>query len=140
MKRVLLIAGKLIRQAQPFVPGTIFVTFLLFAEPLARLRGSLYSFCLFEHFIGIPCPGCGVTRAIIAIRGGSLGTAWALNPVAFPVVSFFVFSLVLAAGEVAGRISRSAAARGRLIADRALCASALALWTIRVLSSQMMWK
>ena len=37
--------------------------------------------CLFQSLCGIPCPGCGVTRSVLAFLAGDLGRAWNLNPV-----------------------------------------------------------
>lgn len=37
--------------------------------------------CLFQHFFGIPCPGCGITRSLLAFFVGDFQFAWILNPV-----------------------------------------------------------
>ncbi|MDX1502074.1 MAG: DUF2752 domain-containing protein [Thermoanaerobaculia bacterium] len=38
--------------------------------------------CLFRRATGVPCPGCGLTRAFVAMAGGELGAAVALHPLA----------------------------------------------------------
>jgi len=37
--------------------------------------------CLFQSLLGIPCPGCGITRSALALLAGHVGRAWTLNPV-----------------------------------------------------------
>jgi hypothetical protein len=37
--------------------------------------------CLFQHFFGIPCPGCGITRSLLAFFVGDFQSAWMQNPV-----------------------------------------------------------
>ena len=46
--------------------------------------------CMTKTVLGIPCPGCGMTRGFISIAHGQWTRAWAFNP-----VSFLVFALVV---------------------------------------------
>ena len=39
--------------------------------------------CLWHELTGLPCPGCGGTRCARAIISGSLGKAFAMNPLVF---------------------------------------------------------
>jgi hypothetical protein len=36
--------------------------------------------CLFSTLLSIPCPGCGITRSMLAFLAGDVRRAWALNP------------------------------------------------------------
>lgn len=36
--------------------------------------------CLFYHITGIPCPGCGMTRAMLSALRGDLASAWRYHP------------------------------------------------------------
>ena len=36
--------------------------------------------CLFHWITGVPCPGCGSTRAVLQLVQGHLGAAFAFNP------------------------------------------------------------
>jgi hypothetical protein len=72
-------------------------------------------FCLFRAVTGLPCPGCGVTRALIAIARGDYRKAWRLNPAAFAVIVYF-----------------AAPRRARPAADRLLAASLLLVWLGRI--------
>ncbi|NUO76504.1 MAG: DUF2752 domain-containing protein [Lysobacter sp.] len=42
--------------------------------------------CLFFHFTGLYCPGCGSTRALHGLVHGDLAQAWAMNPLLFVVI------------------------------------------------------
>ena len=49
--------------------------------------------CVFRHFLGIPCPGCGMTRAMYSLLALDFGAAWKYNPLIFamPYVFGWVF-------------------------------------------------
>jgi hypothetical protein len=49
--------------------------------------------CTSKKVFGIPCPGCGLTRAFISISDGKLGDAWRLNPASFMVYPFVALQL-----------------------------------------------
>lgn len=59
--------------------------------PAARLTRALPLFCPFELLTGIPCPGCGMTRAILSLISGNPSDALLYNP-----FSFFLLALVTA--------------------------------------------
>lgn len=59
--------------------------------PLGTLAGALPVFCPFELLTGIPCPGCGMTRAILCLIAGNPSDALLYNP-----FSFFLIALVTA--------------------------------------------
>lgn len=45
-----------------------------------------HAFCPSVIFCGLPCPGCGMTRAALCVLTGRWRRAWQLNPVIFPIV------------------------------------------------------
>lgn len=49
--------------------------------------------CGFHAATGLPCPGCGLTRAFIALAHGQLREAWRLHPFAFPLYAVCVGGL-----------------------------------------------
>jgi hypothetical protein len=51
---------------------------------IAEFCGSV---CFFKSVYGLPCPGCGLTRALLALAGGEIASALRLHPLA-PLVPF----------------------------------------------------
>lgn len=63
---------------------------------LALLPSSGYSLCLMYNTTGLPCPGCGMTRAIHLLFHGSLLEAFRHNAVSIfllPVLLFFTATI-----------------------------------------------
>ena len=44
---------------------------------------SLPEICTAKRVFGIPCPGCGLTRAFVSISHGEFSRAWRFNPASF---------------------------------------------------------
>ena len=42
--------------------------------------------CLFHAATGLNCPGCGMTRALVAVFEGRLFDAWSLHPLSLPLI------------------------------------------------------
>lgn len=59
--------------------------------------------CPLHAFTGVPCPGCGTTRAAEALIGGDWAAAFLLNPLACAllaaVVIFDLYALVVLVGQ-----------------------------------------
>ena len=75
---------------------------------LLRLAGySLVSalpkaaLCPFKALTGLPCPGCGMTHAFLALGSLDFAGAYAQNPLVFPLAA-------LAALYAVGRVPRAA--------------------------------
>jgi Protein of unknown function (DUF2752) len=92
----------------------------------------LRPFCLFKAVTGVPCPGCGITRGVVAILRGDFARAWRRNPASFAVVLFFAHAAALTAGESLGAVAPETAAARRLVADRILLATLLLSWLTKV--------
>lgn len=50
--------------------------------------------CLFRLFLHVPCPGCGVTHAILATAHFRLRAAWHSNPAGLGMVAGFCYQLM----------------------------------------------
>lgn len=52
---------------------------------------ELHISCLFRRWTGIPCPGCGLTRACLAILRGDWGAAFRYHPMFWSLPVFMLF-------------------------------------------------
>ena len=64
---------------------------LIISFAIPPFRNSEFTVCLFKNIFGIPCPGCGMTRAFLFIAHGDIRSALELN-----VNSLAVFVVVVA--------------------------------------------
>jgi len=56
---------------------------------------ELPHFCLFQKIFGIPCPGCGITRSLIAISELDIATSWQYNPAGCFISLFIIIQIPL---------------------------------------------
>lgn len=68
--------------------------------PLTSL--SSLPLCPFHALTGFNCPGCGMTRALVAAWQGRLGDSFALHPLALPLLALWTVSLVRPEKELLG--------------------------------------
>lgn len=68
-----------------WIAGAAFALYFLFG------RLFLYSLCPMVMLTGLPCPGCGMTRAVCSILKGNFAAAWELHPFSY---AFLVLALV----------------------------------------------
>ena len=62
--------------------------------------------CVFKAVTGLPCPSCGVTRAIIALSRGQFARALFMNPLAALACGAALVYFVYAAAVLAFRLPR----------------------------------
>lgn len=82
---------------------------------------ALAYFVLANHFfhyvcpsmivLGLPCPGCGVTRAGLLLLGGRFQESLAMNPMLAAVLLAAPFYLWLWRRRVTGRLAKTAAVK-----------------------------
>lgn len=94
--------------------------------------------CPAVHAFGVPCPGCGLTRATVALLGGDWRTALALH--AFAPALLGAFALVASAAVLPERprrliISGVETLERRVHMSRILFAGLLLYWSLRLLFS-----
>jgi hypothetical protein len=79
--------------------------------------------CPVAALTGLPCPGCGLTRATLALLRGDFARAWQLHPLVF-----------VALPALGAAIARIAVARGRSspASERAITWFAVSLLTLLV--------
>jgi len=87
---------------------------ILVAAAAAPLLLRLPHVCLFQYFLHIPCPGCGITHALVALTRFDVAAAWLANPAGLVLAAFFAVQLLArpvalfasSTGESVTRLSR----------------------------------
>ena len=74
--------------------------------PLAGI--PLPELCTMRRFIGLPCPGCGLTRCFISLAHGEVRGAWSYNPAGFLLFAMIALQIPYRAIQLY-RISRQQA-------------------------------
>lgn len=87
--------------------------------------------CPVHAVTGVPCPGCGMTRACVSVARGEFLGAWNLHPFAFLLIPLAVAMVVWPARTPAAwaRLPRAV----RAITAGTLLAACLAHWLTRIL-------
>jgi len=71
---------------------------LILVAPLAPRAAAFMPPCLFRSLIGLPCPTCGATHAVVALSRLDPAGALAANPLAAIGVLAFLFGGLVAGG------------------------------------------
>jgi hypothetical protein len=79
------------------------VAFLLEPGTLSRISGTHISACPFRNLTGLPCPGCGMTRAFHHLTHGHVAEALRYNPLSIILFGAAVVELV---NSVVGAVRR----------------------------------
>jgi hypothetical protein len=62
--------------------------------------GMLPDICMWRLYLGIDCPGCGLTRCFVAIAHGQLSKAWHFNPAGFLIFAVLLYQLPFRAIQI----------------------------------------
>lgn len=57
--------------------------------PMTSLQ-NWFPGCSFLHATGLPCPGCGLTRSVMATLRGDFAAAWVYNPIGILMTLLFL--------------------------------------------------
>ena len=100
------------------------------AVALAPMGGE----CGFRHLLGAPCPGCGMTRSLVALCRGDAAASWRFHPLGPPLAAAALLAIGLAVHEgFTGRPTfRLPAARWGAGAALVLLVLGAAVWVARV--------
>ncbi len=90
------------------------------------------AFCAVKQLLGVPCPGCGITRSIAALLAGSPTTALEFNAAGPFVVTFFFIQLALVAAAAVGAAPDQTILRSARLSDRMLLVLILGVWSKRM--------
>ena len=61
---------------------------------------NVFSLCLFKSITGLACPGCGTTRAGLALLDGNFSAALGTNPLGIITIVLLTLSTLLFAYDV----------------------------------------
>jgi hypothetical protein len=96
-------------------------------------------FCPLAGVLGVPCPGCGLTRATLALLRGNVRQALHLHPLVFVLMPIFVWTLSAAAlSYVRGprahvKPNRCFTSRSAAVLASTLLVATLGVWGVRFL-------
>ncbi len=96
------------------------------------------SSCPIRRLVGLPCPGCGMSRALLALGGGDWARAIELHPLA-PVLALEVFLLWVLWGLVEARRISSPSRRALVTWLGVNGAALVALWLWRLAAGTLPW-
>jgi Protein of unknown function (DUF2752) len=107
---------------------------------LPQQVGAGLPLCLFRELLGLPCPGCGMTRALHALAHGEVAAALRYHPLAPLVVAQSLALWMFWGLHVRDRRLAASVPRGRwfslLYANGAIF---LALWVGRLAAGTLPW-
>jgi len=112
------------------------VVWLLAVLPVAMGRAD----CPVAEVFGVPCPGCGMTRAVVLFAAGRFSESFAMHPFALPsgASSLALMALTVVATAKTGLPTEVWAMRtGRavVVAFAAVQLAVLLLWALRELGA-----
>jgi len=99
----------------------------------APLLARIPHVCLIRHFLGVPCPGCGITHSLIAIEQMQLGEAWRSNPAGIPFAMYLAFQVC--ARPLALYVQRTSATISGFskLGEQIVLSALLVVWLVRSL-------
>jgi hypothetical protein len=68
---------------------------------------TLPTVCFFRRTTGLPCAGCGITRAVVLLLHGRWSESVAMHPFGLPVLGMALLALPPRAAALAGRAGRA---------------------------------
>ena len=88
--------------------------------------------CVMKQFLGVPCPGCGITRSIAALLAGNPSKAIECNAAGPFVMTFLLFQLALVVAAAVGAAPDQSILRSARLSDRMLLVLMLGVWSKRI--------
>jgi len=91
--------------------------------------------CFFHQVTGLPCPGCGSTRAVVQLAQGHIAAAFIFNPLttlaAFALGTYCLYAtVVLASGSPRLRLTAQSGLPAGLLRTTALAALVANWWWV----------
>lgn len=79
--------------------GALFLCFLFLGSALQKvfscdLKELPFLPCFFHKITGVPCPGCGMTKAFLSLGSFQFKEAFSYNPFSFFLMSFLIIFVI----------------------------------------------
>lgn len=71
----------------------LYILALLAYDLLVQL--AFHAFCPMVIVTGLPCPGCGMTRAIFCFATGQISKGWKMNPLGILWLALILYFIVI---------------------------------------------
>lgn len=106
--------------------------------PIGLAVATGFPLCPSAAVLGLPCPGCGLTRATLALMHGNFAEAFAMHPLVLPLAPLYFGAIgVVIVDYVRGPRLRASSSwitkRWVTLAALGLLAATLSLWGARFL-------
>lgn len=106
--------------------------------PIGLAIATGFPLCPSAAVLGVPCPGCGLTRATLALLNGHFAEAFALHPLVLPLAPLYFGAIgAVIVDYVRGPRPRGSSTwltqRWVTLSALALLAATLLLWGVRFL-------
>jgi hypothetical protein len=118
--------------------GTLCIAAWWLLRGVALPSGPEFTVCALRRFAGLPCPGCGLTRAFLALSRGDLEAAIHFHPLA-PLLAMELCAawLLFGAWALGRSVHVSRTNFNALLSAHA--AALLALWLGRMATGTLPW-
>jgi len=104
-----ILGGALIGQVSPL------------GDSRVRVGGAaLPDICMFRAYTGLPCPGCGLTRSLIAAADGEIGLSFSFHRLGFITLLYVLLQFMLNLGYIVIPKRRAALSRCLKIVHRGI--------------------
>ena len=112
------------------VPAIFLFAYFYYRIPFA----SKASFCSVRHFLGVDCPGCGLTRSFAALMHGNIRESVDIHPLGIIIAAWLAYMFFRGIYAcIAGRWPRSILTQGqRDIVVYAFLLGLIVQWIVRL--------
>lgn len=116
-----------------FLSSILLFIFFIFIGHFVDIISRLPHFCLFQKIFGIPCPGCGITRSLIAISELNFVSSWHYNPVGMFILLFIFIQIPLRIFAMTFKNMEGLMCLFSKILNCLIVSSLLLVWIVRVI-------
>lgn len=113
--------------------GTLILTAVYLVARYAIIAGTVPHVCLFSYFTGYPCPGCGVTRSLIAMSHFDLAGSLDANPAGTLLMVLLASQIVFGGAFFINQYIGECLAKALRIVNKVFLTTIFLVWGYRIL-------